>query len=135
MRIAIAAAAACLVLLAGCQSSEDETEPTPVDPVPGETTETSPEPTEDPTDDPTTDTLTMADLEGSWTSDDGSEMTFNLTADGTYTLDVGEATEISSGTVTLDGTTLTFVEGEADGLVGEVDGDSLVTPTVTYVKQ
>lgn len=134
MRIA-AAVIASLLVLAGCQSGDDEADPTPVETVPGETPSPTPTPTEEPTDEPTEDSLTFEDVEGSWTSDDGSEMTFNLNADGTYTLDVAEAEEISSGTYEVEGNTVTFIEGEADRLSGTVEDDRLITPTATYVKQ
>lgn len=133
MRIAVASAAACLIVLAGCQSDPDDPDPTPVESVPGE----SPTPDGPTPSDPPEEPLTVESIAGSWSNDaePGQVQTINLNADGTYTLDVGEAEHISSGQFTLEGNTITFVEGEADGIVGQIESDQLVTDQQTYTKQ
>lgn len=119
-RVLVALMTASLLALFGCnnQAAEPDAGPSTAQPSPQETP------------------LEIKDVAGTYFLDDGStEWTYHLTADGEYTLDVDGAKEITSGTFTLDGDTITFVEGESDGTTGTVDGETLVLDLGTLTKQ
>lgn len=120
-RIGIVVAAVALALTSACGEQPGETEPQT--PSPAESSPTEPEAR-----------LSADDVAGSWESEDGT-FVYRLSAEGEYILDVDGVEQISSGQFTLEGTTITFVDGEADGQTGEFAGEVLTIAGTRYTKR